>query len=347
MYAFLSLVLLGSLLPACRSDGPSGPAVPESDFQVLAQRPVDEIWPGPGADIYPEGFVMDPAGSWLYAANYGTGEIVRIDPGTLLVVDRLQLLPWVEGLAVTPAGDRLFAIHKVGGLSVVDLESFTATHLEGFGGYFIQALDESHALIGGGFGLQRVNVDTRDFESATLPPGETHFSVSPDATRVVSVVTPLEGDPSLEIFSLPKLDLIRSIPLGELPLRRHVALDPSGDLIYVFASGSAEVRFLAVSSTTGAVITSKSVNGGGCVIYCVANPVVSFGSGRYVAFEVGGAVSVVDTALDLPRYIFDPEGAALRDGYSPSGVAAHPDSDVLYVLGPTGRLFKLRLRNST
>jgi hypothetical protein len=89
-----------------------------------------------------------------------------------------------------------------------------------------------------------------------------------------------------------------------------------------------------------------SVAGSRCGIYCVANPVVKFASGRYIAFERGGAVMVVDTGPDLPRYRFNPGGYdELYALTPPAGVAAHPDSDVLYVLGPAGRLFKIRVRN--
>jgi outer membrane protein assembly factor BamB len=112
--------------------------------------------------------------------------------------------------------------------------------------------------------------------------------------------------------------------------------------MYVFGRDDSGVRFLALDPSTGEVITSMSLGGSGCGIFCVANPVVTFASGRYIAFELGGAVIVVDTALDLPRYRFDLGG----DDYDePSGVAAHPDSDILYVLGPAGSLFKIRLRS--
>jgi DNA-binding beta-propeller fold protein YncE len=208
-------------------------------------------------------------------------------------------------------------------------------------------MDESHALIGGNGILGRVNVDTREFERAPLSGGAGHFSVFPGGDRIVSVVyDPPSGvieRSSLEILSLPSLDPIRSIPLEELPDATHVAVDPSGDVMYAFGRGNS-VRFLAIDPATGEVITSMSVDGSGCITYCVANPVVTFASGRYIAFEQGGAVIVVDTALDLPRYRFDPEGLGY-DYDGPSGVAAHPDSDILYVLGPTGRLLKVRLRN--
>jgi len=318
---------------------------PESDFEILAQRSIDEIWPE-REHMAPEGIVMDPAGRWLYAAIYRSGELVRIDPERLEAVDRVVLGPQLEGLAVAPSGDRLFAIHKNAGLSVVDLASFATTHFDGFSGFYIVAMDESHALIGGNGVLGRASVDTREFDWATLSGGAGHFFVFPDGDRVVSVVYyPSSGVPehsSLEILSLPSLDPIRSIPLEEFPYPKHVAVDPSGDAMYVFGKDDSGVRFLALDPATGEVITSMSVATSGCSSFCVANPVVTFASGRYIAFELGGAVMIVDTALDLPRYRFD-----LRDyDYDePSGVAAHPDSDILYVLGPLGRLFKIRLRN--
>ncbi|HJU86296.1 MAG TPA: hypothetical protein VJ788_02880 [Gemmatimonadota bacterium] len=323
---------------------------PESDFEILAQRPVEEIWPD-GENESPEGIVMDPAGRWLYAAQYRSGELVRIDPGTLEVVGRVVLGPQLEGLAVAPGGDRLFGIHKNAGLSVVDLASLTSIHFDGFSGFYIEAMGAAHALIGGNGLLGRVNVDTQEFHWVTLSGVAGHFSVFPDGDRIVSFVYfPSSGvpeDSSLEILSLPGLDPIRSIPLEDLLDAVHVAVDPSGDVIYALGQGDSGVRFLALDPATGEVVATLSLAGSGCGVYCVANPVVTFASGRYIAFERGGGVIVVDTELDLPRYRFDPGG--YEDFSStftpPAGVAAHPDSDVLYVLGPVGRLFKIRLRN--
>lgn len=318
---------------------------PESDFEILAQRPVDEIWPD-GENQSPEGIVMDPAGRWLYAAQYRSGELVRIDPQTLDVVGRVVLGPQLEGLAVDATGDRLFGIHKNAGLSVVDLASLTSVHLDGFSGYYIELLGSSQALIGGNGLLGRVNIDTRQVDWSPLSAG--HFSVFPGGDRFVSLVYSSLGVPyiSLEILSLPGLDPLLSIPLEDLLNAVHVAVDPTGDLIYALGQAETGVRFMAFDAVTGEVVTSMSVGGSRCGIYCVANPVVTFASGRYVAFERGGAVIIVDTGLDLPRYRFDPGGYDELDVLTPpAGVAAHPDSDVLYVLGPAGRLFKVRLRN--
>lgn len=337
--------------------GPEGPVIvekaivvldPESDFEVLAQRPVEEIWPDAALHdaLYPEGIVMDPDGRWLYAANYPSGELVRINPATLEVVDRLQLARQLEGLSVTPTGDRLFAVHKGIGLSVVDLSSFTATSMPASvaHGHFIQALDQVYALVSGSGLFARVDMERGVVEENAAHVGaHPHFDVFPDGQRVVAGVSPWQELPFLEILSLPSLSSLRSIPIEELASIQIVAVDPAGDRLYVIGRRGGETRFVLVDADTGEVLTSTGLGSKACV--CVANPVVTYASGRYIAFEHGGSVVVVDTELDLPRYLFEP-GDPLAGG--PSGVAAHPDSDILYVLGgshPTLRLYKIRLRN--
>jgi DNA-binding beta-propeller fold protein YncE len=337
--------------------GPDGPLVvekpivvvdPESDFEVLAQRPVEEIWPDAALNgvLYPEGIVMDPQGRWLYAANYPSGELVRIDPSTLEVVDRLQLARQLEGLSVTPSGDQLFAVHKGIGLSVVDLSSFTATSMPPSvaEGHFIQALNEDHALVSGHASFARVDMERGVVEDkVTHLWAHPHFDVFPDGQRVVAGVSPWQELPFLEVLALPSLSSLRSIPIEELTSIRIVAVDPAGDRVYALGSRGGETRFVLVDADTGEVLTSIGL--GSMVCVCVANPVVTYASGRYIAFEHGGSVVVIDTELDMPRYLFDP-GNPLAGG--PSGVAAQADSDILFVLGgkfPILRLYKLRLRN--
>jgi len=321
---------------------------PDSDFEILAQRPVEEIWPDAALNgvLYPEGIVMDPDGRWLYAANYPSGELVRIDPATLEVVDRLQLARQLEGLSVTPSGDQLFAVHKGIGLSVVDLSSFTATSMSPSvaEGHFIQALDEDHALVSGHSSFARVDMERGFVESnAAHLWAHPHFAVFPDGQRVVAGVSPWQETPFLEVLSLPSLSSLRSIPIEELTNIQIVAVDPSGDRVYVIGWKDGETWFLLVDADTGDVLKSMGLGSKTCV--CVANPVVTFASGRHIAFERGGSVVIVDTELDVPRYLFEP-GGPLGDG--PSSVAAQADSDILFVLGgnfPILRLYKIRLRN--
>jgi DNA-binding beta-propeller fold protein YncE len=209
-------------------------------------------------------------------------------------------------------------------------------------------MDESHALFGGNSLLGWVDIETREIDWAQLPGGTGHFSVFPDGDHVVSIMYPSSGvteHSSLEILSLPSLDPIHSIPLEEFPNVKYVAVDPSGDALYLVGNEYSGVRFLALDPATGDVIKSLFVPGIGCGIFCVANPIVTFASGRYMAFELGGEVMVVDTTLDLPRYRFDLGGMG-HNYDEPSGVAAHPESEILYVLGPAGRLYKLRLRST-
>jgi DNA-binding beta-propeller fold protein YncE len=320
---------------------------PESDFEILAQRPVDEIWPDAALNgvLFPEGIVMAPDGRWLYAANYTSGELVRIDPVTLEVADRLQLSHQLEGLSVTPSGDRLFAVHKGIGLSLVDLSSFTATTLSAFvaEGHFIQALDQAHALVSGQ-AFARVDMDRRAAEDTAPPLGaHPHFALFPDGQRVVAGVSPWQEVPSLEVLSLPSLNPLHSIPIHELSSIQMVAVDPAGGRLYAIGWRDGESRFVLVDAITEKVLATMSLGPKSCV--CAANPVVTFASGRYIAFERGGSVVVVDTEIDVPRYLFEP-GGPLGDG--PSGVAAQADSDVLFVLGgnhPVLRLYKIRLRN--
>jgi DNA-binding beta-propeller fold protein YncE len=320
---------------------------PDSDFEVLAQRRADEIWPDAVLNdvLFPEGIVMDREGRWLYAANYPSGELVRIDPATLEVVDRLQLPRQLEGLTITPTGDRLFAVHKGHGLSVVDLSSFTATSIPPSvaEGHFIQALDDVHAIVSGHSSFATVDVDRMIVESeVTHLQAHPHFGVFPDGQRVVAGVSPYQDVPFLEILSLPSLSPLQSIPIEELQAIQMVAVDPDGERVYVIGRRDDETRFVLVDAITHEILESVSLGPNGCI--CASNPVASFASGRYVAFERGGAVVVVDTELDLPRYLFD-VGDPLAGG--PSSVAAQPDSDVVFVLGgkePVLRLYKIRLR---
>jgi DNA-binding beta-propeller fold protein YncE len=317
---------------------------PESDFEILAQRPVEEIWPD-AATIYPEGIVLDPAGRWLYAANYWTGELVRIDPATLGVVDRLQLTPQLEGLTVTPSGDRLFGVHKGIGLSVVDLASFTGTFTSIAEGHFIHALNETDALVSGSE-LQVVDIEREAVEHRirSLSIGAPYFAVFPGKQRIAATLNRFEEHPSLVIFSLPSLASIRTIPLSGVSWANQVAVGPQGDRIYVIGEGEDGRRFFLVDANTGEVLNSITLTTSRCT-WCAANPVVGFASGRYVAFEQNGSVVIVDTELDLPRFLFQPGGPVLG---GPAGVAAHPTSEILFVLGGNAsplQLYKIRLQD--
>jgi hypothetical protein len=96
---------------------------------------------------------------------------------------------------------------------------------------------------------------------------------------------------------------------------------------------------LIVDATTGAIAASFGVEAPVCG-WCVANPVTTFGNGRYIAFERWSSVLVVDTQINRPRFLF---GGPPVHGFQPAGVAANEESFDLYVLGgPDYSVYRLR-----
>jgi hypothetical protein len=330
--------------------GPGDPVVfekrlivtdPASDFEVLDLVPLEEIWPD-AFGISAEGIVLDPYGIYLYVANYHTGEVVRVDASDLepSVEARFQLGPGVEGLALTPSSMRLLGIHKHDRLSVAWLpDPALSWELPGLQGFFVRVVDESHALVGGP-SLAIVDLDARAIEQQATGFNPGHFVLDRSHARVA--VSNL-SDGTIDILGFPSLEEIRSIPLDGLH-PTHVALDPGQEHVYVLARDEGgQGWFLVLDPTTGARISTVSVGPVLCGGYCVANPVATFGGGRYVAFEQSSSVLVVDTDTDQPRYRFGSPDPGVASG--PAGVAALPDSDVLYVLGgPYAALTKIRLR---
>ncbi len=314
---------------------------PASDFEVLDLLPIEEIWPDATA-LSPEGIVLDPYGVYLYVSNYVTGEVVRVDAGNLepSVESRFQLGPGVEGLALTPSSMRLLGIHKHDRLSVAWLpDPALSWELSGIEGFFVQVFDESHALVGGR-PLAIVNLDQRviEHESSAFHPG--HFVIDRVHGRVV--VSNLSNG-SVDILGFPSLEEIRSIPLDGLH-PTHVALDPHEEKVFALAKDEGGQGWLLVlDPATGTRLSTIALGPVVCGGYCVANPVATFGGGRYIAFEQSSSVLVVDTDSDQPAYRFGSPAVGVVGG--PAGVAALPDSDVLYVLGgPYAALTKIRLR---
>lgn len=314
-------------------EGPAGPVVvekrvivtdPETDFEILAQRSIA------GIVTNPEGIAIDPGGRWLYVGGYVGGQVARLDAETLEPLDVAMFHFNVEGLSVTPSGDRLVAIHShsSGRVSVIRLPEL---ELEGeirpLKGFFAQALDDGRALVSGA-AFAMVDLERREPIAELGGFNYWHFAVEPAGQRVAVV----EGG-TIQIRSLPSLSLMRTI---EGLYASQLAFDPHEDKLYTIEGD----RFRVFDPATGASLASVDL-GLGCG-YCSANPVATFAGGRYVAFERSGAVDIVDTGLDLPRFRFDSPGSAR----GPAGVAALPDSDVFYVLGgPAMAVYKLRVRD--
>lgn len=316
---------------------------PDSDFEVLDLLPVEEIWPE-ARGVTPEGIVLDPRGVVLYVADFATSVVVEVDAWTLepSVERRVQLGPLVEGLDLTPSGQRLLAAHKQSMFSATWLRGEAPDwQAEGIGEHYVEVLDESHALVSG-LPLVLVNLDRREIEHEALPFHARHFAVDRERGRVA--VSNL-SDRAIEILELPSLETLRTIPLDPFH-SALVAFDPHENKAYAVAEDEAGLAwFLVFDPTTGVRLSTTPLGSPGCSGFCVANPVTTFGEGRFVAFEQPSSVLVVDTALDQPRYRFGAPPIGVVGG--PAGVAAQPGSDLLYVLGgPYEALTKIRLRDS-
>ena len=310
-----------------------------TDLEVVSQRNLAEI----PVDS-PEGLAIDPQGEALYTAPYPAAEVLRLDAGTLEIVDRLSLPRFrVQGLAVTPSGGRLLSVHEKQGLSVIDLEAFEVMDIQAPGRGWVRAWDDEAALVtdygaGTGDGLRRVGFVELRIEGTAdgFIPGAFDF----DRTRAFLAVVNNSTN-AVDILETGALTRVRSISLDEFrPF--YVAFDPTESVLYILADGDSEGdRFFLVEAASGNVLRSVALDPaeGGVISY---NPSTTFSGGRYVALSYGSSVLIVDTQLDIPRYRLDPEEG---ENAFWSSVAAVPESDFLYVLtSPGGSIRRIRVR---
>jgi hypothetical protein len=307
-------------------------------YQVIVSRPIEEIL-GNGS---PEGIAVNPDGFSIYVSDFRDGEIAQLDSRTFATLKTVNVTPSAEGLDITPSGSRLLVAHKNGHVTVLRLpELVIETELDRMAGFFIEALDESTFLSAGQIPL--VLVDWMDGRTLAQTDRDAwHFAVSSDGARAAALELPdFAGPglpntrpPSLWIHALPSLSVIEHIVFDELFDADQIAWDPDGIHLYVLGENlERESQMLIVDSATGAITSSFGVEVPVCG-WCVANPVTSFGNGRYIAFERWSSVLVVDTEIDRPRYLF---GGPPIHGFQPAGVAATEGSYELYVLGGPDR----------
>jgi hypothetical protein len=317
--------------------------------QMLAQRDLSNPQPPYFDQGTFEGIALNHASTALFVGDFFQSEIHHLDPATLADLGPpLPLRPGLfdeevfapggaEGLSVTPSDAFLFVAHKGFGLSVIGLPNMELLRsLQMDGEFFIEALDDVTALVPGRLYREGLNlIDTRTGETIrTLPaPDPWHFAVSPATDRVAVLVR--TGQPlTLRVASLSSLQELVRIPLPELSSADIVAFDPAGDRAYVMgnAPGRGSV-FVLIDVITGRVLLTMTLpTGCGFAGFCVANPVATLASGRFVAMERDGTY-FVDTTLDLPRFYSD-FGAS---------VAASPLEDVVFLLRPDGLVTKARI----
>lgn len=320
-----------------------------SALETLAEGRIPPSNPDEPYRGSPEGIVMDPAGEHLYVGDYSGGTLTQLDSGDLRVLRRIDTMGYsIEGLSVSPSGDRLFAVYKYHKLATVAIPEMVLEHRHDGapGKFFIHALRGSLVLVGGEIPFYLVDPVEGDVLAEAMVSTDQalwswHFAVSEDEATAVVVSQVTDAFNSIYVVDVPSLAVRREIRLSSLSSARLVALDPHEPRAYVLGYGPGTVRFLVVDLETGEIRADLPLGPSFCNIYCVANPVAVGRGGRFVAMEWYGGAYLIDTALDLPIYRLGNYGNSLS-GFS---VAASPtEEDVFYFLESGGGVRKVRVR---
>jgi WD40 repeat protein len=317
----------------------------EGPIRILAAaqvQPVNAEW------VSFEGITMSHSGDALFVANYSGGSLHRVDPGTLSVTGVIEDMGYsIEGISVSPKDSFLFATYKYGYKASVGLSSFEIDRFFGEragSSFFIQALDEQQALMGGGGPLALINMKTGEILNDFRAPGAEftdtwHFALSPDGA--IAAVIVYDGTYSLHIVDVATLQSLRTIPLGRMLSPRTLAFHPQGDRLYAIGYGQdGDALFAVFDRETGETLREVPLGAVFCSGYCVASPAATLLSGRYVAFEWGGGAYFIDTELDLPLYSIPPLGCFC--GFS---VTASTVEDVFYFLRSDGLVQKVAIED--
>jgi hypothetical protein len=316
-----------------------------SAIQILAQREI------PSAEIrFTEGITVNRAGTELFVGGFGEFEILRLNPADLAFQGPpLSLKPgfggetsidWgAEGLSTTPSDTLLLVAHNRLGVSAVAIPTMEPRRSLRRNGnfFFIEALSETTALTPTNSTSTLDIIDTRTGQTIrSLPvPGVWHFSVSRLGDRV-AVIERFGSPAALRVASLPELQESARIPLPHRVSPAVVAFDPAGDRVYVMGRNldDGTAVFVLIDVIAGRVLLTMTLGTGPCLGFCVANPVATLASGRFVAMEQGEGALFIDTALDLPRF-FSPVG---------NSVAASPTEEAFFLLRPEGLVSKVAIR---
>ncbi|MGH9318721.1 MAG: YncE family protein, partial [Vicinamibacteria bacterium] len=269
--------------------GPEGRTVEVESLVVVNDRgpirilaaaqipPVDPEW------VSFEGITMSHSGDALYVANYSGGSLHRVDPADLSVTGVIEEMSYsIEGISVSPGDSFLFAAYKYHHAASVELASFEIDRFfeRGVGGkFFIQAIDEHHALIGGEGPLGLVDMRTgetvRQYRALGAEFTYTwHFALSPDGTTAAVIV--YDDAYFLHIVDAATLQPLRTIPLGRMAYPRTLTFHPQGDRLYVLGYEEDEgALFVVFDLQSGETLREVPLGRSFCTGYCVASPVAT------------------------------------------------------------------------
>lgn len=329
--------------------GPDGPQTIDAPVvvndpnavHILAQRQI--VLGGPFLDFSFEGITTDRNGTAVYVADFWQNEIFRLDPSDLQDLGPSLKRPrdrGFEALSVPPSDTLLFVMHKDFGMTVIAIPSMEfRRNIPVEGDFFAHAIDDTLALTTGWGHFSLIDTRSGSHIRALPIPAAWHFSVSPNGSMaaVLNVARPA----AVHLVGLLDLQEIDRIDFPNLFSVSTVAFDPAGDRLYVMGSDGQDAHFLLVEVASRTVLLTLPLGPGRCG-YCVANPVATLPSGRFVAMEWGGGTYFIDTELDLPRFH---TGIRVGNNFFAAGlsVAASPVEEAFYLLRPDGFIQKVRI----
>jgi hypothetical protein len=316
----------GVHLVRVRLDGPAG-SIELERFAIVNDPTGVEILatgqaPHLNADAFFEGITATGDGGGVYVGDFWNGAIFRIDPSDLVARDTVVLSYGLEGLSVSPSGAFLFAGTKYPlsayRFSLPDLTPASPPGDWGQRLFFVHALDDEHALYTGlGTFIRNVpgEVVTRrvlDGDGIELTSGP--MAVSRDGT--LAAIVDRRAGALVRLYSLPGAILLRDLrlPDGEAWIE-SLAFGPAAEQLYIRSSDA----LFVVDASRGEIIGEFRLELSGCSSLCVANPSARSKDGRFLAFEGGEGVLIVDTDRRIPLYRIPGHASVAQDPASPAG----------------------------
>jgi YVTN family beta-propeller protein len=249
------------------------------------------------------------SGPYAYITNSGDNTVSVIDTQTNAVIANVTVGTYPDGVAVNPAGTRIYVVNANPYLKSVGTEGLN----EEAGNGTVSVIDAA------------TNTVIATIPLGYLPDG---VAVSPDGTRIYVVNSDDNG--TVSVIDAATNTVIATIPVGIMP--DGVAVSPDGTRIYVTNLNS--------SYNPLSMSPSPYINGTVSVIDTATNNIIATvpvwgwpkgiavsldGSRIYVTNYNAGSVSVIDAATNT---VIDniPLGYAVTNG-----IAVSPDGTRIYV----------------
>ncbi len=244
----------------------------------------------------PFGVAVSPDGSRVFVSNFMGGNVVAVDaktyaPLATIPVGANPAISFPTGIAVDPSGQRVYVVTSgEGKLWVIDANTFTRIGSLCLGSVFV---------------------------TRCLSPIPRGVAMDPKAPR--AYVTNKNGGGTVAVVDTGSLSVTQKVVLGGEPLGIAVVLGPDGSR-RLFVALNAVGQVAVLDGQSYSLIGTLAVGRGP---FGVA---FSPKDGRlYVANEVDGTVSVIDTS------VLQIVGSPIQVGANPRGLSVTEDGKHVYV----------------